>query len=101
MISDQTLIDAFFDLYPTLTEFEKIVTQHQDFIVESLAKTVPGYISVRWTGAYNAETTMYALFNMIRDGQISLADALEAGLNTIANNEYTTAKAQLDAITGN
>ncbi len=100
MISDQTLIDAFFELYPTLTEFEKIVTQHEDFIVESLAKTVPGYINVRWNGDYNAETTMFAVFNMIRNGEISLADALAAGLNDIANNEYTTAKAQLDAITG-
>lgn len=100
MISDTELIDAFFALYPTLTEFKKIVTEHNDFIVESLAKTVPGYINVRWNGDYNAETTMYALFNQIRDGQISLADALAAGLNDIANTEYTTAKAQLDAITG-
>ncbi|PKK87394.1 MAG: hypothetical protein CVV63_01185 [Tenericutes bacterium HGW-Tenericutes-8] len=99
MINDQAIVDAFFDLYPTLVEFKKIVTEHDAFIVESLAKTVPGYIDVRWTAAYNAEMNMAAVFDMIVRGELSLADALAAGLNTIANREYNDAKERLDDIT--
>jgi ABC-type glycerol-3-phosphate transport system substrate-binding protein len=99
MINDDAIVDAFFDLYPTLYEFKKIVTQHEDFIIESLAKTVPGYVEVRWTASYNADTTMAAIFDSIVAGDVSLADALAAGLNTIANREYNEAKDRLDAIT--
>ncbi|MFA6801673.1 MAG: hypothetical protein WCR19_06155 [Acholeplasmataceae bacterium] len=99
MINDEAIVDAFFDLYPTLIEFKKIVTEHEDFIIESLAKTVPGYVAVRWTASYNAEMTMASVFDAIISGDLSLADALAAGLNTIANREYNSAKDQLNTVT--
>jgi ABC-type glycerol-3-phosphate transport system substrate-binding protein len=99
MINDAAIVESFFELYPTLVEFKKIVTEHEDFIIESLAKTVPGYVDVRWTASYNAETTMAAVFDMIINGELSLADALAAGLNTIANREFNDAKDRLDDVT--
>lgn len=100
MINEEAIVEEFFELYPTLTEFKKIVTEHEDFIIESLAKTVPGYVEVRWTASYNAELNMAAVFDQIVAGDIALADALSAGLNTIANREYNNAKDALDEVTG-
>jgi ABC-type glycerol-3-phosphate transport system substrate-binding protein len=97
IVANEALVDQYFDLYPTLVEFEKIVRNHDAFIIESLAKTVPGYVNSRWQGRYSAELNMSQALDQIRDGNISLADALAAGLNTRANTEYTIVKAQLDA----
>ena len=36
-----------------MTEYRKIVEQHQDFITESLGKTVPGYWQSAYNGAYD------------------------------------------------
>lgn len=99
MINDAAIVESFFELYPTLVEFKKIVTEHEDFIIESLAKTVPGYVAVRWTAPYNAESNMAAVFDMVIAGELSLADALAAGLNTIANREFNEAKDRLDVVT--
>lgn len=102
MVPDQELLDAYFALYPTMTEYRKIVESHQDFIVESIAKTVPGYAQVRWTGDYNAELNMWGIFNEIsRGGTSILAQALQAGLNNLANQYWQEAKDALDEATQN
>ncbi|HKL60823.1 MAG TPA: ABC transporter substrate-binding protein [Acholeplasma sp.] len=98
IVPNAALVDKYFELYPTLVEFEKIVRSHEDFIIESLAKTVPGYVKSRWEGRYSAEVNMSGALDLIRDGELSLADALAAGLNTRANTEYNTVKAELDAL---
>ncbi len=98
LIKDQTLIDAYFELYPTMTEFRKIVETHDDFIVESLHKIVPGYVNSRWDGRYNADMSIANALDAIRNGELSLADALEAGLNRVINEEYQKAKTELDKI---
>ncbi len=98
VVRDQDLIDAYFELYPTMTEYRKIVEEHNDFIVESLHKIVPGYTESRWNGAYDAENNIHNALMMIRGGELSLADALAAGLNTRVNEEYELAKQALDEI---
>ncbi|MFA6683111.1 MAG: extracellular solute-binding protein [Acholeplasmataceae bacterium] len=98
LVKDETLIEQYFNLYPTLTEYRKIVETHEDFIIESLAKVVPGYVKSRWEGKYSTEKTIAVILDEIRDGNFSLTDALEAGLNDLINDEYNNAKAELERI---
>jgi hypothetical protein len=49
---DSDLLDAFFGIYDTFTEFRKVV-EHDSYIIEP-NKYVPGYIKARWTGVFNA-----------------------------------------------
>src|SRR5690606_29764274 len=50
---DQELIDAYFELYPTMTEYRKVVEEHTSFINESLWKTTPGYWISRSSALYD------------------------------------------------
>ena len=36
MAQDEELIDLYFSLYPSMTEFRKVVEEHKEFINESL-----------------------------------------------------------------
>jgi len=105
LIPRQDLIDGFFDLYPNMTEFKKIVEQHDDFILESLGKNVPGYWNSRSNALFDTvqvngvdtNRSIGAAIVDIYSGRLTLADALAKGLNTIANNEWNTAKAALQS----
>jgi multiple sugar transport system substrate-binding protein len=110
LIQRQDLIDEFFDLYPNMTEFKKIVESHQDFILESVGKNVPGYWNSRSNAAFDTivnntgQDVPRSIGQAIVDiytGNLSLADALQKGLNTIANTEWAKAKAALDAYLNN
>lgn len=105
LIPNQDLINGFFDLYPNMTEFKKIVEQHDDFILESVGKNVPGYWNSRANALFDViqidgvdtNRSIGAAVTDIYTGRLSLADAIQKGLNTIANEQWITAKEQLDA----
>jgi multiple sugar transport system substrate-binding protein len=101
ILQDSELLDQYFELYPTLIEYEKIVRNHQDFIIESIHKSVPGYVNVRWQGQYDANRNMSQAFDDIIKGNLELADALQAGLNTLANQYFNEVKNQLNQALGN
>ena len=109
LIPRQDLIDGFFELYPQMTEFKKIVEQHDSFILESLGKNVPGYWNSRQNAFFDVvivkdsqgndselNRTIGQAIEDIVFGRLTLADALQKGLNTIAVLQWTTAKQALD-----
>jgi hypothetical protein len=104
MIADPELVEGFFELYPNMTEFRKIVEEHQDFILESLGKNVPGYWQSRANAPFDTITVDGAEVNRsvgqvigdITAGRYPLADALQKGLNTIVNEQWNLAKAALE-----
>ena len=109
MIPQADLVEEFFDLYPNMTEFRKIVEDHEDFIIESLGKNVPGY----WNSRGNALFDTVMVEGVERDrnvgqaisdvvvGNLSLADALQKGLNTVVNQQWQDAKEALDTYLNN
>jgi multiple sugar transport system substrate-binding protein len=110
MVQRQDLIDGFFELYPNMTEFKKIVENHQDFILESVGKNVPGYWNSRSNAAFDTivttagQDTPRSIGQAIVDiytGNLSLADALQKGLNNVANAEWIKAKTALDTYLNN
>ena len=78
-----------------MVEFKKLVTSHTDYIVESLAKTVPGYVESRWTGKYDETTTVAVVLDNIRDGKTNYDD-VAVNLNNLINQIYQDAKEQLE-----
>ncbi len=92
---DPELIEAYFELYPTMTEFRKIVENHQFFIRESLWKTTPGYWNSRANGAFDESSNMGAIMNGIIEGTIAYADVKE-NLNVRANFHWNQAKTAFD-----
>ena len=95
IVQDEDLLTEYFELYPTLVEFKKLVTSHTDYIVESLAKTVPGYVESRWTGKYDETTTVAVVLDNIRDGKTNYDD-VAVNLNNLINQIYQDAKEQLE-----
>jgi len=85
---DSDLLDAFFGIYTTFTEFRKLV-QHDSFIIEP-NKYVPGYIKARWTGVFNASTNLGEVFDRVRNGEMNYAD-VKTIWNQKANAELTAA----------
>ena len=55
-----------------MTEYRKIVEQHQDFITESLGKTVPGYWQSAYNGAYDESNNIAAILDQVRNGTLQL-----------------------------
>ncbi|MFZ9139451.1 MAG: ABC transporter substrate-binding protein [Bacilli bacterium] len=104
MVPQEDLVEGFFNLYPNMTEFRKIVEEHQDFILESLGKNVPGYWNSRANAAFDTvvidgtevNRTVGQAIDDITAGRLTLADALQKGLNTIVNEQWQTAKEALD-----
>lgn len=86
---DEDLLDAFFELYPTFTEFRKVVS-YGDYIIEP-NKYVPGYIDARWEEDYDAETTVGQLFDLVRGNQVNYAD-VKTEWNNIANDALARAR---------
>ena len=95
IVQDDDLVNKYFDLYPTLTEFKKIVTSHDSFIIESLHKVVPGYADARWNGKYSEEKTIGKILDEISEGIVNLND-VAANLNTLVNKIYEDANKQLE-----
>jgi len=81
--SDEELLDAFFGIYTTFTEFRKVVS-HDSYIIEP-NKYLPGYVKARWNEDYDAETTVGQLFDLVRSGQVNYAD-VKTEWNDISNN---------------
>ena len=104
MIPQADLVEGFFDLYPNMSEFRKIVEDHEDFILESLGKNVPGYWNSRGNALFDTIVidgvdTNRNVGQAISDivlGNLSLADALQSGLNDIVNEQWVDAKVALD-----
>lgn len=86
---DEDLLDAFFALYPTFTEFRKVVS-FGEYIIEP-NKYVPGYINARWEEDYDAETTVGQLFDLVRADQINYAD-VKTQWNQISNDALSRAR---------
>ncbi len=86
---DEEMLDAFFGIYTTFTEFRKVV-EYDDYIIEP-NKYVPGYIKARWTGVYNATTSLGDVFNGVMSGAINYAD-VKTIWNQKANNALTAAR---------
>jgi ABC-type glycerol-3-phosphate transport system substrate-binding protein len=109
MIPQADLVEGFFELYPNMSEFRKIVEEHEDFILESLGKNVPGYWRSRGEALFDTimmdgvevNRTVGQAISDIVVGNLSLADALQSGLNTIVNDEWEAAKVALDAYLNN
>lgn len=85
---DEDLLDAFFGIYDTFTEFRKVV-EHDSYIIEP-NKYVPGYIKARWTGVFNATTNLGQVFDQVRSGEMNYAD-VKTIWNQRANAELTAA----------
>jgi ABC-type glycerol-3-phosphate transport system substrate-binding protein len=104
LINREDLVNRFFELYPNMTEFKKIVVEHDQFILESLGKNVPGYWDSRsnalfdtiQVGGVDTNRSIGQAVVDIYSGNLTLADALQKGLNTIANQQWQTAKVALD-----
>jgi multiple sugar transport system substrate-binding protein len=87
---DTELLDAFFGIYTTFTEFRKVV-EYDDYIIEP-NKYVPGYIKARWDGVFNATTTLGQVFDQVRTGEMNYAD-VKTVWNTKANDYLSAARA--------
>jgi hypothetical protein len=104
MVPQEDLIEGFFNLYPNMTEFRKIVEEHQDFILESLGKNVPGYWNSRANAPFDTvivdgtetDRTIGQAIDDITAGRLTLADALQKGLNTIVNEQWIISKEALE-----
>ncbi|MFA7417635.1 MAG: ABC transporter substrate-binding protein [Acholeplasma sp.] len=92
---DTELIESYFELYPQMTEFKKIVETHQFFIRESLWKTTPGYWTSRANGGYDETTSMGDMINGIIEGTVAYAD-VKTNLNARANFHWNQSKTQFD-----
>ncbi len=86
---DEDLLDAFFGIYDTFTEFRKVV-EHDSYIIEP-NKYVPGYIKARWTGVFNATTNLGQVFDLVRTGEMNYAD-IKTIWNEKANAELSAAQ---------
>ncbi|HAQ56529.1 MAG TPA: hypothetical protein DCR44_03915 [Acholeplasmatales bacterium] len=86
---DEEMLDAFFGIYTTFTEFRKVV-EYDDYIIEP-NKYVPGYIKARWTGVYNATTSLGDIFTGVLSGAINYAD-VKTVWNQKANDALTAAR---------
>ena len=86
---DKELLDAFFGIYETFTEFRKVV-EYADYIIEP-NKYVPGYIKARWTGDYVVNMNLGQLFDSVMDGTVNYADVKNTW-NQLANNHLTSAR---------
>ncbi|VEU81220.1 ABC transporter substrate-binding protein [Haploplasma axanthum] len=95
IVQDEELTNKYFELYPTLTEFKKIVTSHQGFIIESLGKTVPNYALSRWEGKYDEERNIAKVLDEIRDGKVNLSDVI-VNLNNLINRYFEEGKTKLE-----
>lgn len=86
---DEDLLDAFFGIYDTFTEFRKVV-EYADYIIEP-NKYVPGYIKARWTGDYVVNMNLGQLFDSVMNGSVNYADVKNTW-NDLANNHLTNAR---------
>lgn len=93
---DPELIETYFELYPEMTEFRKIVETHQYFIRESLWKTTPGYWASRANGSFDETRRIDEIINGVVEGTIAYAD-VKTLLNDRANYHWQQAKTSFDA----
>jgi len=90
--ADEDLLDAFFEIYPTFTEFRTVIS-YQEYIIEPF-KHVPGYAKARWNEEYNAVTTLGQIYDGVLAQSISYAD-VKTTWNELANDALETARASV------
>lgn len=95
MAQDEELIDLYFSLYPSMTEFRKVVEEHKEFINESLWKTTPGYWDSRSNAGYDENQNIGEVINKILHKELILADVV-VNLNKAANDAWEREKIKLD-----
>ena len=88
--SDQELMDAYFDIYPSFTGLRAII-EAGNFVVEP-PKFQVGYDKVRYNGTYDADNKMGDIVNKLMAGEVRIADIKKA-FNDKANQLYEAEKA--------
>jgi multiple sugar transport system substrate-binding protein len=96
--NDEVLLDAYFELYPSFQGLRTII-ETGTFIVEP-PKYLPGYISARYGGTYDAENKMSDILTKLMAGEVMLAD-IRVSLNNRANALYNEARTEFDAALAN
>ncbi len=92
--NDADLLDKYFELYPSFESLRTII-ETGTFIVEP-PKYLPGYVSARYRGTYDAENKMSDIISKLMTGEVQLAD-IRIQLNARANALYNDAKEDFDA----
>jgi len=87
--ADEDLLDAFFAIYPTFTEFRTVIS-YQEYIIEPF-KHVPGYATARWNEEYNAVTTLGQIYDGVLAQSINYAD-VKTTWNAKANDALANAR---------
>jgi len=91
--NDVDLLDAYFELYPSFQGLRTII-ETGTFIVEP-PKYLPGYISARYGGTYDAENKMSDIISKLMIGEVMLAD-IRLALNNRANALYDEARLEFE-----
>jgi len=91
--NDVDLLDAYFELYPSFQGLRTII-ETGTFIVEP-PKYLPGYISARYSGTYDAESKMSDILTSLMAGEVMLAD-IRVSLNNRANALYDEARLEFE-----
>lgn len=91
--NDKDLLDQYFGVFTALKGLRTII-ESGNFIVEP-PKYLPGYISARYQGTYDADNKMGDIINKLRAGEVILAD-ISSQLNNRANALYRDAKKEFD-----
>jgi multiple sugar transport system substrate-binding protein len=86
----EELLNAFFSIYPTFTEFRKIIS-YQNYIIEPF-KHVPGYASARWNAPINAQLTVGQVYDGVLAQTLVYAD-VKLIWNQKANDALAAARA--------
>ncbi|MCB9498728.1 MAG: extracellular solute-binding protein [Bacillales bacterium] len=94
MTGNSDLLDDFFDIYTAFSDLRDIINAG-NYIVEP-PKYLPGYNAARYSGTYDAESTMYQEMIKIMTGEVNIAD-VKTELNTRANSLMNEAKAKMEA----
>ncbi|MDR2821972.1 MAG: ABC transporter substrate-binding protein [Acholeplasmatales bacterium] len=96
--NDATLLNQYFELYPTFTEYRKLITNHTAFFNEGLGKVVPGWSAARWSATYGVvgEATVSVgdiVWRSINSDYVWADYVVQ--LNTVVNKTLADARAAL------
>lgn len=86
----EELLNAFFAIYPSFTEFRKVVA-YSNYIIEPF-KHVPGYTNARWRAAVNAQLNVGQVYDGVLAKTLVYAD-VKTIWNQRANDALAAARA--------